>query len=188
MKIVYILAILILMILLIIFLRNSSFKFSNGRNEGFRSKIAGIHNPASAAAALIDNSPFILDKSINSYLDVTPGATTSYLNRYTAEDAKNNLGQIIVVYHYAPWCRYCKEMSPVFDAIADDLKSAGVFTGVTLIKNDEDKKPTAGITSYPTIIRYQAGKMRRYMGRARYNDLRNWILNPIGPTISWFPQ
>ncbi len=161
---------------------------NNKNNENFRSKIEGVHNPPSVIPAIIDNPPFDILKNNNTMTDVVPGAIRSYYNRFTADDAKNGLGQIIVVYHYAPWCRYCKEMSPVFDLIADDLKSAGVFTGVTLIKNDEEKKPTAGINSYPTIIRYQAGKMRRYTGRARYNDLREWILNQIGPTISFFPQ
>ncbi len=156
--------------------------------ETFRSKIAGIHRPAAVITGIIDNPPFDLTKNNNTMTDVVPGAIRSYYNRFTADDAKNGLGQIIVVYHYTNWCRYCKEMSPVFDQVSNDLASAGVFGGVTMMKNDEEKKPTAGINSFPTIIRYQAGKMRRYTGRARYNDLREWILNPIGPTISFFPQ
>lgn len=150
------------------------------------------YNGKKEESMLVRPERISLDKENDPYVDVISGGTSgnSYYNRFTIEDAKNGLGQIIVVYHYTNWCRYCKEMTPIIDQLMKDFKEAsnGAFTGVYIQKNDEDAAQTPGISGYPTIIRYQGGKMRKYNGRARYNDLREWILNPIGPTSSFWPQ
>lgn len=90
---------------------------------------------------------------------------------------------IVVGLHYTDWCHYCDLIKPIWFRIKKDLEnSPNDFSGVLMIENNEEKNPTRGINSYPTIIKYRGGKARRYDGVADYNQLREWILSPFQVT------
>ena len=57
----------------------------------------------------------------------------------------------VLVYFYAPWCRYCKEYYPRYEKLARKLKKKNphlLFTKVDITENDIEGMP---ITQYPTV-------------------------------------
>lgn len=110
--------------------------------------------------------------------DVVPRPIYSYYNRFPA--SKYGKNAIVVGLHYTSWCPACKRMKPVWDEIKRNLmNSPNDFSGITMIENDEEKKPTNGIVEYPTILKYRNGKALKYLGPADYDNLRSWILEPM---------
>ena len=89
--------------------------------------------------------------------------------------------KIVIGMHFTNWCGYCKQMKPVWQEVKASLKMEG-NGGVLMFENDEEASPTQGVDSYPTIIKYQGGKARRYRGRADYDELRKFILTPFTVT------
>lgn len=106
--------------------------------------------------------------------NVVPRPVISYY-KYAAPTNDN----IVVGLHYTNWCGYCKLMKPIWDQVK--LNLAGY--NVVFLENDEELAKTPGISSYPTIIRYYKGEARQYEGRADYDTLRSWILNPVRPRL-----
>jgi thiol-disulfide isomerase/thioredoxin len=117
-------------------------------------------------------------------ISVVNTALASYYDKYTEAHALSSVSgsRIIVIYHFTTWCPACKRMSPIFEAVRNDIMNNPDLSGVYIEANDEDKNKTPGITGYPTIIRYQYGKMRQYDGPANYNQLRQFVLSATGPT------
>lgn len=97
----------------------------------------------------------------------------SYYKTFTKEQYGANA--IVVGLHYVDWCGYCKRMKPVWDKLKNDL-STTEYSGVVMIENDEEAKPTPGVDSYPTIYKMRNGKMQKYKGRADYSQLREFVL------------
>lgn len=107
--------------------------------------------------------------------DIVSAPIVSYYNKYTKE--KHGENSLVVGLHYTEWCGYCKRMKPVWAQVRKNIESNPDLSGVKFIEIDEDKTPTAGITSYPTIIRYKDGRAREYKGVADYDIIRSFILN-----------
>jgi len=105
---------------------------------------------------------------------VTAGPVTSQYTSYDAQ--KHGPNTIVISLHYTDWCGACKQMKPVWEQLKYDLKAEGSYENIIFIENDEDKKRTPGVTGYPTIMKYMGGKMRKYDGRANYQQLRNFVL------------
>ena len=85
--------------------------------------------------------------------------------------------KIVIGYHYTAWCPYCIQMSPVWGAVKKNIESQ--FFNIVMKENNEGKKATPGINSYPTILKYVNGRAYKYTGPAEYDQLRTWILNPV---------
>eukprot|EP00428_Durinskia_dybowskii_P071835 CAMPEP_0170404286 /NCGR_PEP_ID=MMETSP0117_2-20130122/26550_1 /TAXON_ID=400756 /ORGANISM="Durinskia baltica, Strain CSIRO CS-38" /LENGTH=429 /DNA_ID=CAMNT_0010661291 /DNA_START=13 /DNA_END=1302 /DNA_ORIENTATION=- len=67
-----------------------------------------------------------------------------------------------LVKFYAPWCKHCKTLKPVFEELASKVSHAGIGE-IDATKN----KVTAekyGVKSYPTIIYKQDGVVGKYDG------------------------
>lgn len=98
---------------------------------------------------------------------------------YRTFDARSQ-GQhsIVVTLHYTDWCSYCKRMKPVWEKVKQSL-SGPQYSGITFVENDEDKFPTVGVESYPTIVKLREGKARKYLGRADFDQIRKFILSPF---------
>lgn len=61
----------------------------------------------------------------------------------------------------------------------ESVKSALAPTGITFYENDEAKKPTQGVTAYPTItVIDELGKRHSKTGVTGYDDLVLFITTP----------
>lgn len=129
--------------------------------------------------SLSSRSMFGAEHMVNHYDgDVVPRPIYSYYDRFPA--SKYGKNAIVVGLHYTNWCPACKRMKPVWDEIKRNLmNSPNDFSGVTMIENDEEKKPTNGVVEYPTILKYRNGKALKYLGPPDYDNLRSWILEPM---------
>lgn len=85
---------------------------------------------------------------------------------------------IIVGLHYTTWSVYCDYMMPIWDKLKAEFEADPKFSGIMMVKNDEQLNPTRGIKKYPTIRKYIGGKARDYEGIIDYYRLRNFILSP----------
>jgi len=113
-------------------------------------------------------------ESFGANTNIVHGPVNSYYKTFTESEHGKNA--IVVGLHYTDWCGYCKQMKPIWEQVKRDL-SGPEFSGILMIENDEQAKPTPGIDGYPTILKMQHGKTVKYQGRADYDQLRTFILN-----------
>ena len=64
----------------------------------------------------------------------------------------------VILDFYADWCGPCKMMSPIIDAIADEMK-AEVKVGKVNSDDEMELAEKFGIMSIPTIIIFKDGKI-----------------------------
>lgn len=132
-----------------------------------------------------ENSPlygklsFLSPEGFQGDVNMVPAPVLSYYKSLPAD--KFGSGNMVIGLHFTNWCGYCKQMKPVWQEVKASLKMEG-NSAVTMFENDEEETPTQGVDSYPTIIKYQEGKARRYRGRADYDELRKFILTPFTVT------
>jgi len=112
-------------------------------------------------------------------VNMVPESVLSYYK--SLETEKYGEAKIVVGFHYTNWCGYCKQMKPVWQEVKASLNNSN-FSSVVMLENDEEKNPTQGVSMYPTIIKYQDGKARRYKGRYDFDELRSFILTPFTVT------
>jgi thiol-disulfide isomerase/thioredoxin len=112
-------------------------------------------------------------------VNMVPAPVLSYYK--SIPSSKFGEGKIVVGMHFTNWCGYCKQMKPVWQEVKASLKMEG-NDSVVMFENNEEDIPTQGVDSYPTIIKYQDGKARRYRGRSDYDELRKFILTPFTVT------
>ena len=76
---------------------------------------------------------------------------------------------------YAPWCGHCKSMAKDWDALAAEMKSEG-RSDLKLFSVDASTQAEASvarefqITSFPTLMYFEDGKMFPYSGGARTKE------------------
>ena len=76
---------------------------------------------------------------------------------------------------YAPWCGHCKSMAKDWDALALEMKSEG-RSDLKLFSVDASTQAEASvarefqITSFPTLMYFEDGKMFPYSGGARTKE------------------
>ena len=112
-------------------------------------------------------------------VNVVPESVMSYYK--SLEQERYGANKVVVGMHYTNWCSYCKQMKPVWQEVKASLNNPN-FSSVVMLENDEEAKPTPGVSMYPTIIRYEGGKARRYKGRYDVDELRTFILTPFTVT------
>lgn len=140
---------------------------------------------AAAVVLIIIYLAFSLKEGFQGNVNVVPEPVLSYY-RSMDQGANKMLSaersdKVIVGLHYTNWCSYCKQMKPVWQEVKASLNNPN-FSSVVMIENDEEAKPTPGVSMYPTIIRYEGGKARRYKGRYDVDELRTFILTPFTVT------
>jgi len=82
-------------------------------------------------------------------------------------------GTTVVGLHYTDWCHFCKLMKPVWHSTT---KQFAGNTAYKFVEINEEKTPTAGVASYPTIARIKDGKVSQYHGGANASALKSFIV------------
>ncbi|KAF0687291.1 Aste57867_20957 [Aphanomyces stellatus] len=79
-------------------------------------------------------------------------------------DATNGNAGVWLVDFYAPWCKHCKTLAPIFERLAPQLDGEDIH--VALVDADEHValKSRFGVRRYPTILLFAQGQMYPYMG------------------------
>ncbi|QJX73897.1 hypothetical protein F-E9_124 [Faustovirus] len=85
-------------------------------------------------------------------------------------------GRKSITMYYAPWCNFCKQMRPVWEAVKLRMKQED--DTIIFSENNEEKSPSSFIQAYPTILLMQDRRAYKYPGSIDAEKLYNWILNP----------
>ncbi|CAH3015328.1 unnamed protein product [Porites evermanni] len=93
-------------------------------------------------------------------------------------DSMISFGTIFVKF-YAPWCRHCRELEPVWDQLAN--KCADSSSGPRIAKVDctteEELCSSMGIKGYPTLILFSKGVQKQeYKGPRDLDSLYNFAM------------
>jgi len=89
---------------------------------------------------------------------------------------------------YADWCMYCNLMSPEWDKMKDLLEKKNMNNkpdileiesqniGMLDVFNKNHKGTDVKLNKYPTIAKYENGKVQYYNDERTANNMLNWIL------------
>ena len=83
--------------------------------------------------------------------------TAGPVKELTAADLaglSSNAGTCVMF--YAPWCGYCRQMKPIFEAAAEKCTNTtfGIVNGDTECKNGGGPCTTYKVRGYPTVIKF----------------------------------
>ena len=86
-----------------------------------------------------------------------------------------NKDGIVVVDFFATWCGPCKMLSPVFEALGNDMENKADFLKVDIDQSMELAERFQ-VTTVPTVIVFKEGKeMDRLVGFIPKENLKNKI-------------
>ena len=86
-----------------------------------------------------------------------------------------NKDGIVVVDFFATWCGPCKMLSPVFEALGNDMESSADFIKVDIDQSMELAERFQ-VSTVPTVIVFKDGKeMDRLVGFIPKENLKNKI-------------
>lgn len=99
-------------------------------------------------------------------------AATTQLNSQNYQSTVSG-NRFVVVDVYTDWCGPCKALTPVFQALSDEL--GGKFSFAKLNGDSEPQlRQNLNITGYPTLIFMKDGKeVGRHVGGASRDQLIN---------------
>jgi thioredoxin domain-containing protein 5 len=92
------------------------------------------------------------------YMSLTKAAFQAAVNLTDADflngkvmDAESNVTGVWFVEFYAPWCSHCKDLSPIWDDLANQVQDGEVKIGKVDCTVNEDACKRVTITGYPTL-------------------------------------
>jgi thioredoxin 1 len=89
-------------------------------------------------------------------------------------DAETKKGAILVDF-WAPWCGPCRMLSPVIDALSEEMKGKMKF-GKVNVDEQPDLAEKFGVSSIPTLYIIKDGKVvANRTGAATKETLKEWI-------------
>ena len=96
----------------------------------------------------------------------------------TIDDAIASNPSILIDF-YAPWCKHCNKLAPIYEKAALELEEKGSNT--VLAKIDADKYKEARkkyhIEKYPTLLYFENGQLvEKYPGKKNQQEIVEYVL------------
>jgi protein disulfide isomerase family A protein 3 len=91
------------------------------------------------------------------------------------DEIVNDESKDVLIEFYAPWCGHCKTLAPVFEEVAQKLKSE---TGVVLAKMDataNDVPASFGVQGFPTLFFVKKGDKKTPMKYESGRDVDSFV-------------
>ena len=103
------------------------------------------------------------------------------LRRKLEREKPENANKTILQLHYTSWCPHCVRMMVPWNQVKYELmeKRHEMYNKLIIIEHDEDLCKSSGITSVPTIIKYDGKKICKYRGGADMEKLKRWITHDL---------
>ncbi|MBP3707310.1 MAG: thioredoxin [Clostridia bacterium] len=97
------------------------------------------------------------------------------LNRENFESEVVKSNQTVIVDFYATWCAPCRMMSPIIDAIAEELNGT-IKVGKVDCDENQELAISYSVMSIPTIIIFKEGKVaKQFVGVTDKTELMEAI-------------
>jgi protein disulfide-isomerase-like protein len=109
-------------------------------------------------------------------------------NLYAKDSAVTNLRQgkfpgtdakhVWLVEFYAPWCGHCRQMKPIWERLASELRGF-VKVGAVNCETQKSVCGMEGVESYPTIKMKKGGVSTPYDGERDLSAMKTWALEKL---------
>ncbi|KAF9158813.1 hypothetical protein DFQ26_007205 [Actinomortierella ambigua] len=96
-------------------------------------------------------------------------------------DRRVQFGPWLVEY-YAPWCGHCKNLAPIYEQVAQELKDKVNVAKVDCTVNQEICRKI-DVRGYPTIRLHQFGESSEYMGMRSKEAISNYAIEALVPSL-----
>ncbi|RHY28192.1 hypothetical protein DYB32_006157 [Aphanomyces invadans] len=119
------------------------------------------------ATGALDGDSREFHKSNSNAMVVT--LTTDTFDDLT-EATSSNAGVWLVDF-YAPWCKHCKTLTPMFEELAPLLDAEKIHVGMVDANEHVSLRSRFRIKTYPTVMVFAQGKMYKFRGSRTVQDL-----------------
>ncbi len=92
----------------------------------------------------------------------------------------NAKDKIIVQLHSTEWCKYCKQMKPIWEEAISRIKNdPNLDGGFLFLEQNQDECNSPAIKTVPAIFKFKTGEnsLKKYENVYDVDALKNWILN-----------
>lgn len=103
--------------------------------------------------------------------DLKTGKTDKFESALSITDVEKP--DLIIGFHYANWCIYCKDMKSKWGEILSGVRKKNI--AVIAINEERNRNPI--ITTIPTIIMYnvKTGLAEKYHGKSKPKKILKWV-------------
>ena len=82
-----------------------------------------------------------------------------------------------LILFYAPWCKFCMTAKPIYEEVADWVKTQNMNVMCTALNGAQygNLVQSYGVSGYPTFVLLKNGQKKAYTGRRVSSDLHAWL-------------